>query len=151
MAATKKYYRVMHHIGLSPDATQKLEGDGAAVTGELIRGGSEDFNIITLDQLPEDIDTDRLIRLGALRPATSEEIEKHQGGAGSGSVDTTTGNTTLHGTDGSVANTGEGDNKLTKGELSEFTVIDLREMAKERNIEGYSSMNKAELLDALTK
>ena len=34
-------------------------------------------------------------------------------------------------------------------ELSKLTVAELREMAKEKDIEGYSTMKKAELLDAL--
>jgi hypothetical protein len=39
---------------------------------------------------------------------------------------------------------------MTKGELSEFSVPELKAFAKEQGIEGYNDMKKDDLLDALT-
>ncbi len=39
--------------------------------------------------------------------------------------------------------------KEVKNDLSSKTVAELRELAKEKNVEGYSTMKKAELLEAL--
>ena len=41
--------------------------------------------------------------------------------------------------------------KEEKKDLSSLTVTELKEMAKEKNIEGYTTMKKAELLEALNK
>ena len=37
------------------------------------------------------------------------------------------------------------------GDLNDKTVVELREMAKEQGVEGYSTMKKAELISALSK
>jgi hypothetical protein len=49
-----------------------------------------------------------------------------------------------------VADEGSKQDTRTKGELSELTVADLRTMAKDKGISGYTQMNKDELLNALT-
>lgn len=153
---TATRYRVMHHIG----GFQAKEGE--ASIDSTILGGVDTLHIITLDELPSGTDTDRLINLGALRKATSEEIEAWESGGAEGartlgaatSPAFTTGDETPR--DAGAVGSKEGQSTprtltgKTKGELSELTVPELKEMAKEAQIEGYSSMNKAELLDALT-
>ena len=41
--------------------------------------------------------------------------------------------------------------KETKVDLTKLTVAELKEMAKEKNIEGYTTMKKAEIIEALSK
>ena len=51
--------------------------------------------------------------------------------------------------DGKVTKTVKKEVKEVKSDLASKTVTELRELAKEKNIEGYSTMKKAELLEVL--
>ena len=51
--------------------------------------------------------------------------------------------------EGKVTKTVKKEVKEVKSDLSSKTVTELRELAKEKNIEGYSTMKKAELLEVL--
>ncbi len=165
-----KYARVMHHIG-------GLSGQND--NSDMIRGGEDEFTLITDKDLPEGIEKEqvaRLFELGALREATPDEVERWEVSKGlrkpaAADADVTaftTGNETLQGGQGAAPVGGGADEAelgsgaaigsaghsgtykgLTKGELSEFTVPELKGMAKEEGIEGYAEMNKDPLLEAL--
>ena len=51
--------------------------------------------------------------------------------------------------EGKVTKTAKKEVKEVKNDLASKTVTELRELAKEKNIEGYSTMKKAELLEVL--
>lgn len=180
------YARVMHHIG-------GLSGKNDNST--MIRGGEDELNLISREDIPEGADVERLFSLGALRKATPDEIKRWEVSKGLRAdspddedfVDFTTGSEGLKEGEGGSAtsegtqagkgktegqqaaagqpgageagagSTGHADvtadgtfKGLGKGELSEYTVPELKDFAKEAGIEGYGSMNKDDLLNALT-
>lgn len=185
----KKYARVMHHIGGLT---------GANDNADMIRGGEDELNLITEQDVPPGTDVERLFKLGALREATPDEVKRFEVSKGlrdpedEDSFTTfTTGSAGLKpGDDNAGAATGKDKGKLvdadsgkganealqdkqqaagdaaagsqghqettgsfngmSKGELSEFTVPELKNFAKDAGIEGYGEMKKDELLDALT-
>jgi Zn ribbon nucleic-acid-binding protein len=194
MADSREFLRVRQHIGGLPHSQPDKNKPPVPRTMHIGGEGDDVLTLVHRDTLEEweddGVDIMRLIKLGALAPATDEEVarwerEGRQTGGGTPtptdsavSPAFTTGNETPRGagqvgdqtgiaTLGADARTGRRDvglaplgdaatsntglpNGMTKGELSEKTVVELKEMAKERGIVGYSNMTKAELLDALT-
>jgi hypothetical protein len=140
-------YRVMHHIGgFQPTETEPMH--------DHIPGGIEHLNIITLDTLPPEINLDRLVTLGAIRPATEAEIAEFD--KGNHGVQDTIREDEPNPEQFATNPTGKGDDtgkinieKMSKAELSNFTKADLVIEAQARQIPGYTIMNKEELLDAL--
>jgi hypothetical protein len=161
----KSYARVMHHIG-------GLSGNND--NSDMIRGGVDEMNLITEADIPAGTDIERLFKLGALREATADEVKQFEiskgireadpddkeftdfttGSAGLKSDPTKSGAVKEQNAGGAGEPSGEGDpasyKGMGKGELSEYTVPELKDFAKEAGIEGYATMLKPELLDALT-
>jgi len=137
----------MHHIGGFTPTEDELMQDH-------IPGGVEHLNIITLDRLPENINLDRLARLGAIREATPAEVTEYD--KGNHGVQDTLREDEPELEDfasnpvGRDDKTGKVDpQRMSRAEMSEFTKADLIIAAQENKIVGYSSMSKDELLDSL--
>ena len=146
----------------------------------MIRGGEDELNLISRDDIPADTDVERLFSLGALRAATADEVKRWEVSKGlradspddEAFVDFTTGSEGLKpGEGGSATSAGtqagkgktegqqaaagqqgatgasgdagagaEGTYKgMGKGELSEYTVPELKDFAKAEGIEGYAT------------
>lgn len=170
-----KYARVMHHIG-------GLSGKNDNT--DMLRGGEDELNLVTSDYFA-DMDEDqvkRLFEIGALREATPDEVKRFEINAGIREAEPdepaytgfTTGNQTLKADEGKTGavkqGSGDEDSKgqpssghqtykgMTKGMLSEYTVPELKDFAKEESekdadrakaLTGYQEMKKDELLDGL--
>jgi hypothetical protein len=169
--AKVQYARVMHNIGGLT---------GANDNSDMIRGGEDTLTLIKEGDLPEGLDVKRLIDLGAIRPATEDEVARWEGktvtpdftgfttgnqplhpelgdkggAAAAGTPDSSTAGSTPDNPlgDGQQAGgdaTGQSYKGMGKGELSEYTVPELKDFAKEAGIEGYTHMVKDDLLNAL--
>lgn len=169
-----KYARVMHHIGgLSgqndnSDMIRGGEDDLNLVTqADMPKDMTEDavkrlFELGALREATPDEVKQWETSKGIRDPAADMDAETRF----------STGNETLHGEPGAAPVGGGGDGKdkdpgsglaggqastghsqtydgMGKGELSEFTVPELKELAKKEGIEGYADMNKDPLLEAL--
>jgi hypothetical protein len=164
---SQRWVRVLHHIG---GLTGKNDNSDMLTGGD---GDEGHLNLITEDDLhrmeyENDINVKRLFDLGAIRPATPDEVYRFRKQRGetveapveplsADFLENTKGDTSkMAGTDNTASTGGKGSagsasyKGMTKGELSELEWPELRSYGKAESIEGYGQMDKETLLNALT-
>jgi hypothetical protein len=176
MAKDKGYARVMHHIGglsAKNDNSQMIRGGEDELTLITQADIPEETNVERLFSLgalraatPDEIKRWEVSKGLAVDSPDDEDFVDFTTGSeglkpGQGGSATSEGTVAGKGkTEGQQAAAGQGAGQqadadgtykgMGKGELSEYTVPELKDFAKAEGIEGYASMNKDDLLNALT-
>jgi hypothetical protein len=175
----RKYARVMHHIGGHAGATAASdmilggEDNFTLLSQEelqkMVDEGVDVERLVTLGSLRE-ATPDEVMKwevAEGIREAApdskffanfttgNETLHSEVGGAVGASLDDSKAPGSANapvdeGDDDAVSSSGSASYKgMTKGDLSEYTVPELKEMAKEEGVDGYATMLKDDLLNAL--